>query len=213
MSQHDYVLDNQIGSSFRGDLNNALAAVVSNNSGATEPSTTYAYQFWADTATGALKQRNAANGGWVTVFPAMANRYGGILSSAMASTCRAASTGAARSAMAVVGKTDKAQTFSGGLRVTAYLIASTLTSFTVDPGNGPLQYGSNNGAFTLTAPANDGACDILVTNAGSAGTITFSGFTVSSSTGDALTTTNTSKFLIMIRRVNGVSTYYIKALQ
>lgn len=69
MSQHDYVIDNQAGAQFRTDLNNALAAVATVNSGATAPSTTYAYQLWADTTTGMLKQRNAANNAWVTLFP------------------------------------------------------------------------------------------------------------------------------------------------
>lgn len=67
MAQHDYVIDNQSGLAFRADLNNALAAAVSNNSGASAPSTTYAYQWWPDTTTGLLKIRNAANSAWITV--------------------------------------------------------------------------------------------------------------------------------------------------
>ncbi len=67
MAQHDYVIANQSGASFRSDLNNALSAVATNNSGTSEPSTTYAYQWWADTNTGLLKVRNAANSAWVTV--------------------------------------------------------------------------------------------------------------------------------------------------
>lgn len=67
MSQHDYSLANQSGLSFRTDLNNALSAIVSINSGAAEPSTTYAYMLWADTTAGLLKQRNAANSAWVTI--------------------------------------------------------------------------------------------------------------------------------------------------
>ncbi len=67
MAQHDYSIANQSGLAFRQDLNNALAAIVSQNSGATEPSTTYAYQWWADTTAGLLKQRNAANTAWVTI--------------------------------------------------------------------------------------------------------------------------------------------------
>jgi hypothetical protein len=67
MAQHDYVLDNQSGLAFRQDLNNALAAIVSLNSGASAPSTTYAYQLWGDTTTGLLKQRNAANSAFVTI--------------------------------------------------------------------------------------------------------------------------------------------------
>lgn len=69
MATHDYVLANQSGSSFRSDLNNALAAIVSQNSSATEPATTYSFQYWIDTsATPALiKQRNAANDDWIVL--------------------------------------------------------------------------------------------------------------------------------------------------
>ena len=67
MAQHDYIIANQSGAAFRGDLNNALNAVATNNSGTAEPSTTYAYQWWADSNTGLLKQRNAANSAWITI--------------------------------------------------------------------------------------------------------------------------------------------------
>ena len=67
MAQHDYNIANQSGAAFRSDLNNGLAAIVSQNSGAAQPSTTYAYQWWADTTTGLLKIRNAANNAWITI--------------------------------------------------------------------------------------------------------------------------------------------------
>ena len=69
MATHDYVLANQSGSSFRSDLNNALAAIVSQNSSATEPATTFAYQYWIDTSANPdlIKQRNAANDDWITL--------------------------------------------------------------------------------------------------------------------------------------------------
>jgi hypothetical protein len=67
MAQHDYVIANGTGAAVRSDLNGSLAAIVSNNSGATEPGTMYAYQWWPDTTTGLLKIRNAANNEWVTV--------------------------------------------------------------------------------------------------------------------------------------------------
>ena len=67
MAQHDYIIANQSGAAFRSDLNNGLAAIVSQNSGAAQPSTTYAYQWWADTTTGLLKIRNAANSAWITI--------------------------------------------------------------------------------------------------------------------------------------------------
>jgi hypothetical protein len=67
MAQHDYVIDNQSAASFRADINTALAAIVSNNSGNTAPSTPYAHQVWADTTAGLLKMRNAANSAWLTI--------------------------------------------------------------------------------------------------------------------------------------------------
>ena len=67
MATHDYVVANGSGSAVRSDLNNALAAIVSNNSSATQPATTYAYMWWADTTAGQLKQRNSANSDWIVV--------------------------------------------------------------------------------------------------------------------------------------------------
>jgi hypothetical protein len=63
--QADYIVANGTGASVRSDLNGQLAAIVSNNSGATEPATMYAYQWWADTTTGILKLRNSANSAWI----------------------------------------------------------------------------------------------------------------------------------------------------
>jgi hypothetical protein len=75
MAQHDYNIANQSGQAFRADLNNALAAIVSGNSGASAPSTTFAYQYWVDTSSSPalVKQRNAANNAWVTLGPAGEN--------------------------------------------------------------------------------------------------------------------------------------------
>jgi hypothetical protein len=67
VATHDYVIANGTGAAVRSDLNDALAAIVSNNSSATAPATTYAYQWWPDTTTGLLKQRNAANNAWITI--------------------------------------------------------------------------------------------------------------------------------------------------
>ena len=103
------------------------------------------------------------------------------------------------------------QLIAGGARVTSKSL--TTGSITLDPGDRPIQYITNGGAFTITAPANDGSLVLLVTNNGSAGAITFSGFTVGTSVGDALTTTNTSKFVIYIYRANSVAWYSIQALQ
>ena len=67
MSQHDYSIANASGSAVRSDLNNALGAIATANSGATAPTTTYAYMLWADTANTKLKMRNGANSAWIEV--------------------------------------------------------------------------------------------------------------------------------------------------
>ena len=106
-------------------------------------------------------------------------------------------------------------TLTKGFYVTPNNIGTVSSGTTTpDAANGNYQYLTNNGAFTFAAPSTDCAYDVLITNGASAGAITFSGFTVASgNTGDALTTTNTSKFIISVRRINAVSTYVIKALQ
>ena len=69
MAQHDMDIANQGFPAFRADLNNALLSLVSNSSGATEPESTFAHQFWVDTSAdpSVLKQRNADNDAWVTI--------------------------------------------------------------------------------------------------------------------------------------------------
>ena len=67
MAQHDYDIANQSGANFRADLNNALDAIVSNNSGTNQPSTMFAYEWWVDTTNNLLKIRNSANNAWITL--------------------------------------------------------------------------------------------------------------------------------------------------
>ena len=67
MPQGDLNLANQSGAAFRADLNNQLLALGTLQSGTAEPSTTYAFMLWADIAANELKQRNAANNGWITI--------------------------------------------------------------------------------------------------------------------------------------------------
>ena len=67
MSTHDYVIDNQSATAFRADLNAALAALVTNNSAAVAPTTTFANMLWYDTATNILKKRNEANSAWISL--------------------------------------------------------------------------------------------------------------------------------------------------
>jgi hypothetical protein len=67
MAIHDYIIGNQGFPAFRSDLNDVLAAIVSNNSSATEPATRYAYMMWYDSTANIWKMRNAANDAWISL--------------------------------------------------------------------------------------------------------------------------------------------------
>jgi hypothetical protein len=64
MSQHDYTILNDTFPNVRADLNAALQAIASQSSGSSAPSTTFAYQRYADTVNGLMLRRNAANSAW-----------------------------------------------------------------------------------------------------------------------------------------------------
>ena len=70
MAQHDYSIANQTGAQFRTDLNNALAAIVTQNSDEatlTAPSSTFAYQYYIDTTDDILYQRSGTNSTWTSI--------------------------------------------------------------------------------------------------------------------------------------------------
>lgn len=66
--QHDMNIANQGFPAFRADLNSALEALVSNNSGTSAPATTFANQWWYDTTNSILKKRNTDNDAWINVL-------------------------------------------------------------------------------------------------------------------------------------------------
>ena len=67
MAQHDMNIANQGFPATRADLNNALQALVSNSSGTSAPSTTFANQWWYDTTNNKMYIRNEANNAWIEV--------------------------------------------------------------------------------------------------------------------------------------------------
>lgn len=67
MATNDYIVANAAPSAVRNDLNQVFQAIVSNNSNATGPATTYAYMWWYDTTNDILKMRNKDNDAWVNV--------------------------------------------------------------------------------------------------------------------------------------------------
>jgi hypothetical protein len=77
MSQNDLVIANQSFPATREDINSALQALGSSNSGTTEPDTIYANMFWYDTTAKILKLRSEANDAWISVgyFDQSANAF------------------------------------------------------------------------------------------------------------------------------------------
>jgi len=86
VATHDYNIANSSGANVRSDLNNALAAIVSNNSSSTEPATTFAHMWWVDTNANLLKQRNAADDAWITIGTLGTANLGLLTSSSASST-------------------------------------------------------------------------------------------------------------------------------
>lgn len=103
---------------------------------------------------------------------------------------------------------------ANGFSVVAANLGVISANITANASLGNYQYGTANAAFTITAPSTDCAIDILLTNGSGAGTITLSGFTANATNaGDTYATTSTNKYILMIRRINAVSTYIWKSLQ
>jgi len=67
MAQHDMNIANQGFPATRADINNALQAIATNNSGTSAPSTTFANQWFYDTTNNKLFIRNEANNAYIQV--------------------------------------------------------------------------------------------------------------------------------------------------
>lgn len=108
--------------------------------------------------------------------------------------------------------TGNTATITKGFTVTPYSIGTVSSGTTTpDPANGNYQYLTNGGAFTLAAPSSDCAIDLLIINGASSGAITFSGFKTPGTnvSGATYATTNSTWWVISIRRTNSISTYSI----
>ena len=67
MAQDALSVANGTGVAVRQAFNTAMQASATNQSGSSAPSTTYPFQFFADTNTNTLKLRNAANNAYINV--------------------------------------------------------------------------------------------------------------------------------------------------
>lgn len=143
LAQHDQNVANDTGAAVRSDINNALAALFTLSSGAAAPATTIAYMLWADTTSNLLKQRNAANTGWL-VRGSLAETF--VL---------------ARSLNTIVGVGDFGRTLNCTGTFTQTLTAAATL------GDGFLFYIRNNGTGVITIDPNgaetiDGAATITL---------------------------------------------------
>ena len=68
MAQHDYNIANATFPNTRTDINGALGAIATNNSGDTQPSTMFANQWWYETDTNKLYIRNEDNDAWIHIL-------------------------------------------------------------------------------------------------------------------------------------------------
>lgn len=121
-------------------------------------------------------------------------------------------TGKVRAAGSPVLKANGAETLTAGFDATSVDNGTKSTgTFTPTFQGGNIRRYINGGAHTLAPPTGEGCMMIQVTNNGSAGAITTSGFT--KVTGDTITTTNGHDFFLDIRVVNGFSQLHVTALQ
>jgi len=166
MATHDYVIANQTGANTRSDLNNAFSAIVSNNSSATEPSTTYAYMGWADTANDLYKVRNSANSAWVSVFTLST---GAIITGGLDLTTDQSWTGSQRGT--VVTDNDGSFDMNGGNNFKCTPAgAITLTFTNITSGQSGFVLLVNSGGHTVSAHANSKVDATILATISTAGT-------------------------------------------
>ncbi|MDE0724574.1 MAG: hypothetical protein OSB62_07740 [Alphaproteobacteria bacterium] len=144
MSQHSLNIDNQAFPSFRADLNSALAALKSLNSGTVAPASPVAGMLWYDTTNTALKMYDGT--AWQVVRPNGGLTFAELNTSAIASTGEAEAGTAANKLMTPERVSEAIAALGGGAGLKFCFVArsssqsvstSTLTKvlFNSDTGN------------------------------------------------------------------------------
>lgn len=161
MSQHDLTIANQGFPAFRADLNDALQALGSCQSGTSAPSPTFANQLWYDTTNNILKIRNEDNDAWISI--ATLDQANDVLSVITLNTINEGTSGSGVTVDGVLLK-DNAVTASAD---------STISGLTVGKGTGSLALNTAVGAGALASTnTGDGQCSAFgfqVLNANTSG--------------------------------------------
>jgi len=191
MAQHDYNIANQTFPATRTDINNVLSAIVGLNSGATAPSTTFAYMLWYDTTNDVLKIRNADNDAWISVFNF----------NQTTDTVTLSDTGSfvtLDSTQTLTNKTLTAPVISDGLTIDTEVINWT-GAVNLDPANGLYQEITLTGNVTsVTDFLADGESVILAIDDGTLRTITWPTMTWISDGGTEVTLQTTGFTIITV---------------
>jgi hypothetical protein len=200
MATHDYNIANQSSAAFRADLNNALLAIVSQNSSATAPATTFADMLWYDSANKQLKKRNEADSAWITLGTVNEGAGTFTTTGTLGLGFDVNNTLSINSGSGVTSTADDDGTFSSG-------------TYTPTPVGGNMKRIINGGAFTLAVPTASGDYTLVIqiTNNATAGAITLSGF--NRTTGSSFTTTNGHTFLVFITKCNNIELCNVVAMQ
>jgi hypothetical protein len=200
MATHDYNIANQASASFRADLNNALLAIVTQNSSATAPTSTFADMLWYDSANNQIKKRNEADSAWITLGTVNEGAGTFTATGALGFGFDVNNTLSINSGSGVTSTADDDGTFSSG-------------TYTPTPVGGNMKRIINGGAFTLAVPTASGDYTLVIqiTNNATAGAITLSGF--NRTTGSSFTTTNGHTFLVFITKCNSIELANVVAMQ
>lgn len=142
MAQHDYNLANQQGAAFRTDLNNALGAIGSSNSGPLAPTTTFPGMMWFDTTANLIKVRDEANTSWITVAALAGTSWTPYRQGAALGTASVKDTGTSGDAVPVM---NQAATFSDNLTGARLRATATAGVTLASTGHG-FQVGATGGA-------------------------------------------------------------------
>jgi hypothetical protein len=170
MAQSDQTIQNAAFPAVRADINDNLAAIYSQNSGASAPSTTVAFQPWVDTSSSppVWKIRNAANSAWITVGVLDPTNFqvGGVSPIANGGTGQTTAAAAIAALLpSQTGNADKALVTDGAGLLWSVITSSSFTKYTFAAGSGT---GSTR-THTWVKPSSGTTAIVLVWGGGGAG--------------------------------------------
>ena len=162
MAQSDQVVQNATFPTVRADINDNLAALYSQSSGPSAPTTTVAFQPWVDTSSSppVWKIRNAANTAWITVgvLDPAGFQSGGVTPIANGGTGEITAAAAIAALLpSQGGNANKALITTGTSLLWGDAISSTFTKY------------ETTGTFTWTKPAGVTTVIVLCWGGGGAG--------------------------------------------